>query len=166
MRMLLRVLPAAFGLLVLAAPAQAECTDPPSPGVEWTRCYFDGRDFSGVNLAGARLKDTTFTRGNLQEANLSGADASRAKFIHADLRRVQFDGATLREADFTNADLRDVSLAGADLSRARLFRADLRGAGLTDARTRGADLLEANLSGATWVNGQHVCAEGSIGQCR
>lgn len=166
MRRWFRPVSLALGLALSPALAHADCVDPPGPGVDWTRCYFDERNFSGVNLAGARLKDATFSRGILTDANLSGADASRAKFIHADLQGARFDGAKLREADFTNAILRDASLQGADLSRARLFRADLRGADLTDARMRGADLLEANLSGALWVNGQHVCGEGSIGQCR
>ena len=57
------------------------------------------------------------------------------------------------------------SLIGADLRRARLFRAILRNANLTDARLKGADLARADLSGATWTDGERICAEGSIGRC-
>ena len=32
-------------------------------------------------------------------------------------------------------------------------------------RMRGADLHYADLSGATWVDGKKICAEGSIGRC-
>lgn len=153
-------------LCLTATPALADCVDPPGPGVDWTRCYFDGREFQSVDLAGAALKEATFSRGDLSGANLSGVRGSRAKFISATLAKTDFSGAALREADFTNADLSDASFVGADLRRARLFRANLRGVDFTNARMRGADLLEADLSGALWIDGKSRCAEGSLGQCR
>ncbi|MCY4504085.1 MAG: pentapeptide repeat-containing protein, partial [Alphaproteobacteria bacterium] len=54
----------------------------------------------------------------------------------------------------------------ADLRRARFFRAQLEGADFTGARLRQADFFDADLSGAVWTDGKHVCAQGSIGQCR
>jgi uncharacterized protein YjbI with pentapeptide repeats len=36
---------------------------------------------------------------------------------------------------------------------------------LSGAQLKGADLLEADLSGATWIDGKRVCADGSIGRC-
>jgi len=152
--------------LLLPAGAYADCVDPPSPGVDWTRCYFDERSFIDMDLRGAQLKDATFSRGDLAGANLSEADASRAKFIYTKLGGVRFDNGRFREADFTNADLQGASFKGADLRRAKFFRSKLQGVDFTAARMGGVDFLEADLSGALWIDGKHRCGEGSIGQCR
>ena len=74
--------------------------------------------------------------------------------------------ARLVEADFTKANLTGASLRKADLRRARLFRAMLKNADLSGAKLRGADLLNADFTGATWVDGKKVCAEGSVGKCQ
>lgn len=161
-----RLAPALFVLLVAASPALADCSDPPAPGVEWRRCYLDGREFVGADLTDAILRDTSLQRADLRDSKLIKADAHRAKFNSADLRGTRLDRADLGEADFTRANLAGASLRGADLRRARFFRADLRGVDFTGARMAGADLLNADLSGATWVDGQNVCAEGSLGQCQ
>ena len=151
--------------LLPAGPAQAACTDPPAPEVNWQRCILDGLELEGVDLSGARLRDGSFFRSKLSGSDLSGVNAFRAKFVNAELRETKLDGANLSEVDLTKADLRGASLKGADLRRARLFRADLSGADLTDARLRGADLTRAELSGATWTDGQRICAQGSRGRC-
>ena len=153
----------ALGLGVVGA--EAACTDPARPGVDWSRCYFEERNLAGVDISSGRLRDARFNRTDLSNSNLTGIDGRRAKFITANLAGTRFDKARLTEADFTKADLTAASFRGADLRRARLFRAILRGADLTAARMNGADLLNADLSGATWSDGQTVCAEGSIGQC-
>jgi len=149
----------------LAGPAVAGCTDPPEPKVNWQRCAFDRENLKGVDLSGARLRDGSFFRTNLSEADLSAVSAFRAKFVNAVLIDARFDKAKLEGADFTKADLSDASFVDADLRRVRLFRATLRGANLTGARMGGADLNQADLSGATWIDGKRTCAEGSIGRC-
>lgn len=152
--------------LALAASARAsDCTDQAAPGVNWTRCYLDGRDLSKHDLSGARLVDASFQRAKLNETDLRGSNAYRAKFISAEMKGARLDKGTFSEADFTKADLTGATLTNADLRRARLYRTDLRDADLTGARTIGADLTYADLSGATWTDGKRVCAEGSIGQC-
>ena len=122
-------------LAAAPTPAWAGCTDPAEEGVNWRRCSFYGRDLGGVTLVDSQLRDAIFQRATLDGADLSGADAFRAKFNTA-------------------------SLVGALLEGARLFEADLTGADLS-----GADLGEADLSGATWTDGERVCAPLSIGQC-
>ena len=52
------------------------------------------------------------------------------------------------------------------MAEARLVSANLRGADLTGAKLRGTEFFRADLSGATWVDGTRVCAEGSISFCR
>ncbi len=152
--------------LTMSRTAHAECIDPPRPGVDWKRCDFSERDFSNSNLAGAAMRETRFIRSILKGVNFSGVKAHRAKFITADLTGANFDGARITEVDFTKAILVNVSFRNADLRRARLFRANLRGAVLTGAKIRGADLLKTDLSGARWVDGETICAEGSEGICR
>ena len=156
---------AASILLGSARAAHAACTDPARPGADWSRCYFEERDLSGVDLSGARLRDARFNRAQLSGSDLTGIDGHRAKFITSRLLGVRFDDARLTEVDFTKADLTGASFRGADMRRSRLFRAILRNVDLTDALMTGADLLKADLSGATWTDGSTVCAEGSIGQC-
>lgn len=164
----MRVLPALAAVLCLTAAAPGlsqDCTTPPGPGVNWQRCYLDGRDLAGHDLSKARLVDASFARSKLQDAVLAEVNAYRAKFISAEMKGAKLDGGVFVEADFTKADLAGASLVEADLRRSRLYRAILRGANLTGAKTAGADLLYADLSGATWIDGKRVCAEGSLGQC-
>lgn len=165
---MLRYLCAVLALCVtipVSTNAVAGCTDPASPGVNWRRCYHDGRDLTAVDLTGAQLRDATFQRSQLDRGNLSGVDGFRAKFISASMSSVDLEGARLFEADLTKADLSGASLRGADLRNAKLVNAVLREADLSGARLAGADLRNADLSGATWVNGTRICAEGSLGQC-
>ena len=127
-------------LLSLAWPARADCSDAPAPGVDWRRCYQDGRDFVGANLSGAQLRDASFTRADLAKANFAGADAYRAKFYSASMAGASFTAARVAEADFSEADL-------------------------TGANLRGADFFRARLGGALWTDGKTRCADSSLGQC-
>jgi len=162
-----RLLAALVSLVMCAAarPAIAECTEPAAPGVNWVRCYLDGRDLSQHDLTGARLIDSSFQRAVLVKTIFAEVSAYRAKFISAEMKEAILDQGNFSEADFTKADLTGASLKNADLRRARFFRANLRGADLSGARTTGADFLNADLSQARWTDGKRLCAEGSIGQC-
>lgn len=162
---LIAALAALGGVSLAPNPAHAACTDPPRPGVDWTRCDFSGRTFTNLDVSGGALREARFIRSRFAGANLSGVNGRRTKFISAILPKARFDGAKMTEADFTKADLAGASFKGTDLRRARLFRANLRGADLTGARIRGADLLNADLSGVRWVDGVTICAEGSLGTC-
>ena len=152
-------------LMSVSTAAQAGCTDPPEPGVNWQRCNFDYLDLKGIDLTGARLRDGSFFRTDLSAAVMAETETLRAKFVNSILIESVFDRAQLYEADLTKADLTDASLVGTDLRRAKLYRAVLRGANLTDAQLGGADLARADLSGATWTDGKRICAEGSVGRC-
>lgn len=143
----------------------ADCTQPAEPKVDWQRCYLDERDLSAHDLSGARLREASFQRAVLNGTMLVEVDAYRARFISAAMKGARLDKGMFAEADFTKADLAGASLKEADLRRTKFFRANLRGADLTGAKTGGADLLNADLSGARWVDGKRVCAEGSLGQC-
>lgn len=155
-----------LGLTVMAGPALADCADPPASGVDWRKCILTQRDFSGVDLSKAKLKDSRFTRSDFSGADLTGADLRRAKFIDGKLAGARLDAARMAGADFTKADLSGASLRGAKMARTQMQRANLRGADLTDAELFDTDMLDADLSGATWVDGKTTCAEGSISFCR
>jgi uncharacterized protein YjbI with pentapeptide repeats len=154
--------------LALAWPsgkASAACTDPPDPGVDWSRCAFDNLTLTDLDIEGAKLRDSSFLRSDLTGSNLAEVEGYRTKFISSTLRKVVFDGAKLLQADFTKADLTGASFVGADLRNALFFKANLSGADLTDAKLKQADLTRADFSGATWVDGERICREGSIGRC-
>ncbi|MFV3127965.1 pentapeptide repeat-containing protein [Niveispirillum sp. KHB5.9] len=151
-------------LLILAGGAYAGCTDPAADGVNWRRCYLDGRDLTGASLDKAMLREATFQRSDLTGARLTNADAYRAKFLSARLDKAVLDGARLIEADLTRAELAGASLKGTDLRNAKLVGAVMKGADLTGARLDGADLRNADLTGARWTDGR-TCGVGSLGQC-
>lgn len=154
------------GLVLLAGPAFAGCTDPPAPGVEWRRCLLDSAELSGADLSRAHLRDASFQRAVMTGARLAEADAQNARFVSAGMAGADLSGAVLRSADFTRADLKGAKLAGADLRRATLFRADLTDADLSGADLGGANLSGALLGGARWTDGQRICAAGSVGNCQ
>lgn len=160
----LLVLAALFSPIV-APPALAGCSDVPGPEVYWRRCVLDRQDLADIDFSGATLRDSSFKRADLSRSLLKDVDGRRAKFVSAIMQEVVLDQANLVRADFTKVDLKDASLRGADLTDARLFRADLSGADLTDARLANTDLLQAVLDGATWIDGETICAKGSIGRC-
>lgn len=160
------VLAAAAALLAFgAAPALADCSDPPAPGVEWRRCIMDGLNLTGIDVTQAAIRDSRFGRANLDGAVMRGANLTNSRFVAASLRQAILDDTDLTTADMTNADLTGASLKGAHLRRTRFFGAVLREADLTGARIEGADFLHTDLSGARWTDGKTVCAEGSSGRC-
>lgn len=154
-----------FLFLLGTGNAYAACTDAAAPGINWRRCYQDGRVLENVDLTGANLREVSFQRTDLSQATLKSVDAYRAKFVRTDLSRAILDNARLTATDFTRASLDEASLQGADLRNAKLVGASLRKANLTGAVLDGADLRNADLSGAIWLDGVRVCADPSIGQC-
>jgi uncharacterized protein YjbI with pentapeptide repeats len=153
-------------ILIGATPSFAACNSPAEPGVDWRRCLLDRRDLSGVDITGAVLRDASMQRSTLVGAKLVRVEGPDARFVSSDMKRTDLSNANFRGADFTRADLREAVLREADLRQARFFRADLRGADLTGADLGGVDFNNAQLGGARWIDGERVCAEGSVGICQ
>ncbi len=152
--------------LFLPALAHAYCSDPPAPGVEWQRCFFEKRELTGADLSGAHIKDSNFRQVKMSGALFTGAEVYRAGFSEADLANTDFSGARLIEADFSHANLSGALFIRSELRGVRLQGVGLRNADLTGAKLDRAALLGADLSGARWLDGHKVCAPNSIGSCR
>lgn len=56
-----------------------------------------------VNVAGAFLRRTDFSRANLEGANLARADFKGALFVYANLKDAILEGTNLSGADLTGA---------------------------------------------------------------
>jgi uncharacterized protein YjbI with pentapeptide repeats len=72
-------------LSLAATTANAACSDPAAPGVDWSGCDKSGARLSGANLAGADLSGADLTYANLYEADLSGASLTSADLTNAQL---------------------------------------------------------------------------------
>ncbi|GHU05037.1 hypothetical protein FACS1894205_4290 [Alphaproteobacteria bacterium] len=156
----------AFSIVLLGVKiAAADCTQPPGPSVDWSRCLVNGRDLSGHDFTASRLVEASFPRATLNRVILTNVNGYRAKFISASMIEAVLDGGSFPDADLTKADLSGASLKNADFRRARFFATNLARADLSGAKMERADLTGANLSGTRWIDGERICAEGSIGQC-
>ena len=116
--------------------------------LSWSRPNLQHADLRGADLTRADLRGADLTRADLTGADLTGADLRRAKLREAKLREAKLPGADLRdvylsEADLSGADLREAKLPGADLSEAALSGANLRGADLTRANLNVTKLAKA-----------------------
>ena len=120
---------------------------------------FQGADLTGIQLAGADLRDANLINTQLIGADLRNSQLDGVKLAIADLTNAQLAGASLRKAKLMGAILRDADLSGADLSRADLSDADLRNARLIAANLVGANLSAADLSGTDLTNANIDAAE-------
>ncbi len=116
-------------LLVTASGAQAACSDPAAPYVDWSNCDKYGAVLKRTDLKYASLKGTDLTLASLSYADLNNADLTYAVLYLADLTN-----ATLTNADLTNAKLMDGNGE---------YAADLSGATWTDGRVCAAGSMGA-----------------------
>ena len=111
--------------------------------VNLAQCWFFNANLSGADLTGARLTGSDLGCVNIQRATLKYAYASHASFHRADLAQANLEWATVREAGLNSTILVSANLANIDLTYSDLFEADLSNANLDHA-----DLFQANLTGA------------------
>lgn len=115
----------------------------------------DGRDLRGINLCGSIL-DGDWSGVNLAEARMcgvvaNGCDFQRGIFTQANLIGAVFTQCDLNGSDFTDALLSGIAFKQTEVCNSNLTRADLRGAFLLEAGFEGANLTEASLKGAEGV---------------
>lgn len=103
---------------------------------------FSGLEASGLNLNGARLR----------QSDLSLAVMNRTRFSNADLRDVEAYGGVFSSSSFTGANLTNASFVGAYLDGA-----NFSGATLTGTNLSGATLLRA--TGLTQSRLNQACGD-------
>lgn len=124
---------------------------PPALADNYTKEFLVDVDFSGRDLA-----DSTFTKANLREANLSHTNLQGVSFFGANLESVNLEGADLRNATldsarFVNANLKNAVLEGAFAFNTKFNGATIEGADFTDVLLR-QDMQDILCEAATGVN--------------
>ena len=112
---------------------------------------FSGQNFSWLDLSVSQvggLHRYIWNRGNLQNANLSGAQLQGANLAEAQLQGANLSAAHLQGANLFIAHLQGASLSNAHLQGADLSWAQLQDANLSMAKLQGADLSVAHLQSA------------------
>lgn len=118
-------------LLALAIGCPGWLFMPIASAENYTKEFLVNVDFSGRDLS-----DSTFTKANLREANLS----------HTNLQGVSFFGANLESVDLEGADLRNATLDSARFVKANLTHANLEGAFAFNTQFNGATIEGADFT--------------------
>lgn len=114
-------------------------------GIDLSEANLKDINLSNANLAGAKLSVTNLSGANLSEANLQEAKLNVARLSDANLSQANLERALLNVANLIRADLSKVQLRGASMIRVELIRAELSRANLEGALLNGSDVREAIL---------------------
>lgn len=128
----------------------------------WHRWRAERRGMATHDLSRADLSYRRFSRFNLSEVNLRGADlrrviAVKSRLRNADLSTVSayasyFAGCDLGETKFTAANLKGAYFRGGRLTNADFAWADLRAAAFYNVNLAGANLTGAKLGQTIFAN--------------
>lgn len=135
-------------------PEEPQCDAAPAPGVNWSNCRMEARQYPNADLAAAKLRNANLTAAVLRASNLQQADLAYTNLTLANLRGANLQQASLKGATLKRADLANANLRGADLSYADMSEAIMEGTLLDGAK----------LDHAIWAEGV-VCMPGSLGEC-
>ena len=126
----------------------------------YARLGLGGGVFTRVNLSeadlrGADLREAVFDQCDLRGMLATGAQMRRAVFNrclldHADLRRCDLHGAVFAECDLVHVQLSDAMLAMATVSKCKLDHAVLRAVCLDSALLSQSSLLDVCLDDTSW----------------
>jgi uncharacterized protein YjbI with pentapeptide repeats len=130
------------------APANAGCGDYPAAGVDWTKCEKRRLILRDRDLSKGKFLRTDFSRSDLANVKLTGADLTEADFEHARLAGADLSGAVMTKAGGSRADFTKAVLKGAKMEKAEMARADFTGADFTGAMLLKAELGRALLNDA------------------
>ncbi len=107
-----------------------------------------GANFQRILLMDVNLKSVNFSQANLQSANLSEANLESADLSQANLQATDLRGTRLNRTNLSQANLQGADLRGANLEQANLEQANLEQANLWRANFEQALLIETNLRSA------------------
>src|SRR5260221_120350 len=127
-------------------------------GSDWLKVVVEKTDLSQSNLAGTRIRESTFAHTALRNARLRGARLERVELYFCDLnevdaselsaRRTKVHGSEAMNAVFSGAQLAVTRFEDTKLYRARFDQALLVRVVFLDSRLGGAPLENADFSGA------------------
>src|SRR5467141_3759398 len=135
-------------------------------GSDWLRTVIDKSDLAEGNLAGTRIRETTFAHTALRKARLRSARLERVELYFCDLneidaaqisaRRLKIHGCEAMNAVFSGAQLAVARFEDTKLYRARfdgalIVRTVFSDARLIDVSMRGANLMGASFARATLI---------------
>ncbi|WP_257388113.1 pentapeptide repeat-containing protein [Tahibacter caeni] len=139
-----------FDNAILRNASLVECS---LPFASFKGASLDGSiapDYTGADLAAARLQGCDFSDARCARANFSGARLDEAKFAKAQLQKANFANAYLRRVNFAAVEQR--GMTGASFNRAFLVGCDFSGADLSTYQTDTVNLTQAYLHGADFTN--------------
>lgn len=118
----------------------------------FNRCTFREAELSESRFSDTQLQGADLTGVHAPQAHFSRADMTNAMLIGADLTGAKMANAVLKGADLSMVKLRNANCTGTDFTEAVLDQTDLTRADLTEAVTSEADfsaaiLTEAQLDG-------------------
>lgn len=129
---------------------------------------FDGVQWAGAVLKGAKLDRTRnvgadFEHADLRGASFHSADLSGARLVKVRAKGADFQFATMRGADFSDADCASVTFADSPLDDASMQRTRLRRARFVDCRANGLRLTSASAAKSRWerVTMKGACIAGA-----
>lgn len=146
------ILKGLMGLLLgLAIGCLSFLPAPIAAADNYTKEFLVSADFSGRDLT-----DSTFTKANMREADLSHTQLQGVSFFGANLESANLEGAnlsnaTLDSARFVKANLKNAILEGAFAFNTKFNGATIDGADFTDVLLR-EDMQELLCAVATGVN--------------
>ena len=125
------------------------------PAKEWNSWRENNRNVT-ISLKGVDLSGMDLRKRLLWELDLSGA-----KFNRTDLRDSSFEKSNLQNADFFGANLEGATFRDSDLRYAKLEMTNLQRADLLGSNLEGATLLHADVTNANFlgVKGNFISLE-------
>src|SRR5256884_7674389 len=131
-------------------------------GSDWLRTVVEKSDLAEGNLAGTRIRDTTFAHTALRKARLRGARLERVELYFCDLNEMDAAQLSGRRLKLHGCEAMNAVFSGAQLSVARfedpkLYRAKFDGSLIlrttfTDARLGAASMEKADFSSARLID--------------
>src|SRR5438094_580060 len=131
-------------------------------GSDWLRTVVEKSDLAEGNLAGTRIRETTFAHTALRKARLRGARLERVEFYFCDLNEMDAAQLSGRRLKVHGCEAMNAVFSGAQLSVARfedtkLYRAKFDGSLIlrtifTDARLGAASMEKPDFSGARLID--------------
>lgn len=127
------------------------------PSRSCSGCEYEGVNWAGRDLRGARYTGVDFVRANLSSVNLSeskisGTDFTRANLTSASFRRAHLEGCDFTQATLAGADFSGAVLNGCTFDDARLDGANFDGARLVDCDLDSIDPHRVDLSHAQIID--------------